>query len=353
MSRVYADANAIRGESWYEYDKIRVEWSSPDRYEIVRRLGGGRYSQVFEGVDTVNNERCVIKVLKPVAGYKIKREVKILRNLAGAPNCIALLDVVRDPSQLYHSLITEYVEAAPWNQLYTSLAEADIRHYTFQLLTALDFIHAHGIIHRDIKPANVMIDHQRRELRIIDWGLAEFYHPSVKYHVSVGSRPYKAPELLVGYKLYDYSLDMWSTGCMFAAMIFRKQHFFRGVDNEDQLLQIVRLLGSERFDAYLDAYRIRYKSRSGYLRGYPARPWTRFVAPDNAHLASPDALDFVDRLLRFDPAERLTAAEAMAHAYFGTVRIDGEGSETEALIDSGFASMSGDDAQPASRGTNG
>jgi casein kinase II subunit alpha len=46
MSRVYADANAIRGESWYEYDKIRVEWSSPDRYEIVRRLGGGRYSQV-------------------------------------------------------------------------------------------------------------------------------------------------------------------------------------------------------------------------------------------------------------------------------------------------------------------
>jgi casein kinase II subunit alpha len=51
------------------------------------------------------------------------------------------------------------------------------------------------------------------------------------------------------------------------AQIFRKQHFFRGVDNEDQLLQIVRLLGSERFDAYLDAYRIRYKSHSGYLRG--------------------------------------------------------------------------------------
>jgi casein kinase II subunit alpha len=56
--------------------------------------------------------------------------------------------------------------------------------------------------------------------------------------------------------------------------------------------------------------------------------------------------------LRFDPAERLTAAEAMAHAYFGTVRIDGEGNETEALIDSGFASMS-DDARPASRGTSG
>jgi casein kinase II subunit alpha len=51
------------------------------------------------------------------------------------------------------------------------------------------------------------------------------------------------------------------------SQIFRKQHFFRGVDNEDQLLQIVRVLGSERFNAYLDAYRIRYKSHSGYLRG--------------------------------------------------------------------------------------
>lgn len=116
MSKVYADANAIRGKSWYEYNKFRIEWSSPDRYEIVRKLGGGKYSevrpqvlsilhrfkslQVFEGIDTVNSDRCVIKVLKPVAGHKIKREIKVLRNLAGAPNCIALLDVVRDRESL-------------------------------------------------------------------------------------------------------------------------------------------------------------------------------------------------------------------------------------------------------------
>ncbi|KAJ7830957.1 kinase-like domain-containing protein [Mycena leptocephala] len=310
MSRVYADANETRAK--------------PDR----PTGGGGKYSEVFEGVDTVNSERCVIKVLKPVAGHKIKREIKVLRNLAGAPNCIALLDVVRDPSRLYHSLITEYVENTDWNQLYTRLTDADIRHYMFQLLTALDFVHSHGIIHRDVKPANVMINHQRRELRLIDWGLAEFYHPGVEYHVRVGSRHYKPPELLVGYKRYDYSLDLWSTGCMFAAMIFRKQHFFRGSDNEDQLLKIMRVLGTDRFDAYL-------KATSSHV---PRTPVARFVTAENQHLASPDALVFVDRLLRFDPRERLTAAEAMAHPYFGTVRV--EGTKPEALSDSGFASMS-------------
>lgn len=60
-------------------------------------VGRGKYSEVFEGVNVSNEEKCVIKVLKPVKKKKIKREIKILQNLAGGPNVIALLDVVRDP----------------------------------------------------------------------------------------------------------------------------------------------------------------------------------------------------------------------------------------------------------------
>jgi len=41
-------------------------------------------------------------------------------------------------------------------------------------------------MHRDVKPHNVMIDHQKRQLRLIDWGLAEFYHPRAEYNVRVG-----------------------------------------------------------------------------------------------------------------------------------------------------------------------
>lgn len=73
-------------------------------------------------------------------------------------------------------------------------------------------------MHRDVKPHNVMIDHQQRKLRLIDWGLAEFYHPHKEYNVRVASRYFKGPELLVDLQDYDYSLDMWSLGCMFAGM---------------------------------------------------------------------------------------------------------------------------------------
>lgn len=61
-----------------------------------------------------------------------------------------------------------------------------------------------------------MIDHEKRKLRLIDWGLAEFYHPGKEYNVRVASRYFKGPELLVDLQDYDYSLDMWSLGCMFA-----------------------------------------------------------------------------------------------------------------------------------------
>ena len=69
--------------------------------DFFSSTGRGKYSEVFEGINVVNYQKCVIKVLKPVKKKKIKREIKILQNLAGGPNIVALLDVVRD-SQVGH-----------------------------------------------------------------------------------------------------------------------------------------------------------------------------------------------------------------------------------------------------------
>ncbi|TRY93561.1 hypothetical protein DNTS_006500, partial [Danionella cerebrum] len=186
--------------------------------------------------------------------------------------------------------------------LYQRLTDFDIRFYLYELLKALDYSHSMGIMHRDVKPHNVMIDHQMRKLRLIDWGLAEFYHPAQEYNVRVASRSYKGPELLVDYQMYDYSLDMWSLGCMLASMIFQKEPFFHGQDNYDQLVRIAKVLGTEELFSYLNK-----QSR---------KRWENFVQPENQHLVSPEALDLLDKLLRYDHQQRLTAQEAMEHPYF-------------------------------------
>lgn len=281
---------------------------------------------MFEGINVVNYQKCVIKVLKPVKKKKIKREIKILQNLSGGPNIIALLDVVRDnqvglPDSFLDqekyidkahadmaveqsktpSLVFEYVNNTDFRSLYPKFTDYDVRYYIYELLKALDFCHSKGIMHRDVKPHNVMIDHEKRKLRLIDWGLAEFYHQGTEYNVRVASRYFKGPELLVDFQEYDYSLDMWSLGAMFASMIFRKEPFFHGNSNSDQLVKIAKVLGTEDLFDYLDRYDIELDPQYDDILGrFPKKSWHSFINAENQRFVSNDAIDFLDKLLRYD-----------------------------------------------------
>ncbi|KAG4414310.1 hypothetical protein IFR04_012556 [Cadophora malorum] len=377
MARVYADVNQQMPRSYWDYDSVNITWGVLENYEVVRKIGRGKYSEVFQGINVINYQECVIKVLKPVKKKKIKREIKILQNLSGGPNIIGLLDVVRDQqvtqssfqyqpqfapkagigksaldgflssddendnSYLMQSktpsLIFEYVNNTDFRSLYPKFVDYDVRYYIFELLKALDFCHSKGIMHRDVKPHNVMIDHEKRKLRLIDWGLAEFYHQGTEYNVRVASRYFKGPELLVDFQEYDYSLDMWSLGAMFASMIFRKEPFFHGNSNSDQLVKIAKVLGTEDLFDYLDKYEIELDAQYDDILGrFPKKNWHSFVNSENTRFVTNEAIDFLDKLLRYDHQERLTAKEAMAHAFFAPVRE----AEQRARIAPGAASAS-------------
>ncbi|VDP33225.1 unnamed protein product [Schistosoma mattheei] len=248
-ARVYADVNLNRPREYWDYESYEVKWGDQDDYQIVRKLGRGKYSEVFEGLNITNNEKCVIKVLKS-----------------------------RTPA-----LIFEHVENRDFKELYHTLTDYDIRYYMFELLRALDACHSMGIMHRDVKPHNVMINHSQR-------------------------------------KMYDYSLDLWSLGCVFASMIFRKEPFFHGHDNYDQLVRIAKVLGTEELFQYLTKYEIVLDPRFNEILGrHTKKRWERFVHAENQHLVSPESLDLLDKLLRYDHAERLTAREAMEHVYFRAI----------------------------------
>jgi len=95
------------------------------------------------------------------------------------------------------------------------------------------------------------------------------------------------------------------------------------------LVRIAKVLGTEELYEYIDKYHIDLDPRFNDILGRHSRKrWERyafslsrlhrfsFVHSENQHLVSPEALDFLDKLLRYDHAERLTAREAMAHPYF-------------------------------------
>lgn len=64
------------------------------------------------------------------------------------------------------SIIFEYVNNTDFKVLYPKFTDFDVRYYIHELLKALDFCHSRGIMHRDVKPHNVMIDHEKRQVRL-------------------------------------------------------------------------------------------------------------------------------------------------------------------------------------------
>ena len=106
---------------------------------------------------------------------------------------------------------------------------------------------------------------------------------------------------------YDYSLDMWSLGCMFAGMLFKKEPFFMGRDNYDQLVKIARVLGTQELIKYLEHYDLTLDSHfDGIMGRYSRKSWRNFITDKNKMLVSDESIEFLDSLLQYDHQKRPT-----------------------------------------------
>lgn len=63
-ARVYSDVNSHKPREYWDYESYVVDWGQQDDYQLVRKLGRGKYSEVFEAINVTNNEKCVVKILK-------------------------------------------------------------------------------------------------------------------------------------------------------------------------------------------------------------------------------------------------------------------------------------------------
>jgi casein kinase II subunit alpha len=168
---------------------------------------------------------------------------------------------------------------------------------------------------------------------LIDLGLADFYVPGQNYNVRVASRHYKSPELLLNMQYYDYGLDLWGVGCILAGLLLRREPFFRGKDNPDQLSKIVAVLGTTDLLLYMRKFNVevtpelqaildRNDQNQNQNQNHEQRQsWLAFQSEELACPAPPrDGLDLLDKLLVYDHQQRLTAQQAMQHPFFDPVR---------------------------------
>ena len=162
---------------------------------------------------------------------------------------------MKDKSTKLYCLIYGSTQAVEMKKITKGISPEDLQHYMYQLLLCLQYTHSKKIMHRDIKTGNIVINKGTKQLNVIDWGLAEYYIKGYEYNIRVGSRYYKAPELLLNYQSYDYAIDMWSVGCIFAGVIFQRDFFFKGEDLSDQLYKVASVLGGHHVIEFLGKYK--------------------------------------------------------------------------------------------------
>ena len=292
------------------------------KYEVNAKIGRGRYSEVYSGIIKNTDNKVVIKILKPVNKNKIKREVVILKYLKDCPNSVHLIDITKGEATDIYCLIYNNISGHELKLFSINITPEDLKLYIYKILQCLNFCHSKKIMHRDIKSGNIVINSITKELNVIDWGLSEYYIENYKYCTRVGTRYYKAPELLLDYKKYDYAIDLWSVGCLFGGLLFQKDFLFKGDDLNDQLIKVVEVFGFQEVENYLNKYKNETKINQKSLnkiKNFTKKEWKSFINSNNKYLVNDEALDLLDKLLKFDQEERINAKDALKHPYFNNL----------------------------------
>ncbi|KAI1800915.1 Pkinase-domain-containing protein [Daldinia bambusicola] len=348
--------DSLRGSSIPQANKLPLE----DRFEVLKEIGDGSFGSVVlarvrtAGASVARRGTVVaIKTMKKTFESFTPclelREVVFLRTLPPHSHLVPALDIFLDPFTKKLHICMEYMEGNLYQLMkardHKCLDNASVKSILFQIMQGLEHIHAHQFFHRDIKPENILVTtsgHQdsvnsfRRysalmtppstppayTVKIADFGLARETHSKLPYTTYVSTRWYRAPEVLLRAGEYSAPVDIWAVGAM-AVEIATLKPLFPGGNEVDQVWRVCEIMGSPGNW---------YNKAGARVGGGDWREGTRLagklgfsfpkMAPHSMDtiLQSPQwpasLSQFVTWCLMWDPKNRPTSTQALAHEYF-------------------------------------
>lgn len=293
-------------------------------YDMITRLGGGSFADVYKAVEKSTGELMAIKVLKKKYNKWEDcldlRECKSLKKLheeslshqKGIEHIIKLHRIIFIKESGTLNLIFEYMEKDLFELMKSrspkKLTENQIRSITYQTLMGLAFMHKYGFFHRDMKPENLLVVGD--VVKIADFGLAREIRSMPPYTEYVSTRYYRAPECILKSTNYNSPVDIWALGCIMAEMYLHPQPLFFGNNEKEVLYRICSILGTPTHSTWPEGIQ---QAKKVDIK-FPSFPGTNLsqVIPQ----ASPDAIDLMYQMLNWDPNKRATANSLLQHPFF-------------------------------------
>ncbi|WP_396205826.1 serine/threonine-protein kinase [Gemmatimonas sp.] len=203
--------------------QTRLQHALAGAFRIERELGGAGMSRVFVATETALERRVVVKVLPPelAAGVNVerfRREIQLAAQLQH-PHIVPLLAAGDDDQLLWFSM--PYIEGESLRGALTRhgrLPPRDVVRILHDVVDALAYAHARGVVHRDIKPDNILTSGMHA--LVTDFGVAKALSAAIPVHggtttgMAIGTPAYMAPEQLAADPAADHRVDLYAVGLL-------------------------------------------------------------------------------------------------------------------------------------------
>lgn len=256
-----------------------------DEYTLSKTLGEGAFGTVRKAIHKATKQERAIKILKKREQdvKKLFLEVNILTKLTH-PNIMDIYEFYEDKANFY--IVSELCKGGELFDKITEkgvFTEAEACPIMLQILSAVCYSHTNNIVHRDIKPENIMLETKNSNpiIKLIDWGGARYYNKKKKMSTIRGTPYYIAPEVIG--EEYDEKCDIWSCGVILYVLLCGYPPF-----NGDTDVEILKNVKTGKFT-------------------FPEEEWS---------VISESAKSLIKRMLTFEPAQRISAMEALTHPWF-------------------------------------
>ncbi|XP_007478223.2 dual specificity protein kinase CLK3 [Monodelphis domestica] len=319
-----------------------------ERYEIVGSLGEGTFGKVVECLDHARGKSQVaLKIIRNVGKYReaARLEINVLKKIKEKDKENKFLCVLMSDWFNFHGHMCIAFELLGKNT-FEFLKENNfqpyplphVRHMAYQLCHALRFLHENQLTHTDLKPENILFVNsdfdtlynenksceeksvKNTSIRVADFGSATFDH---EHHTTiVATRHYRPPEVILELG-WAQPCDVWSIGCILFEY-YRGFTLFQTHENREHLVMMEKILGPIPSHMIHRTRKQKYFYKGGlvwdentsdgrYVKEN-CKPLRSYMLHDS--LEHVQLFDLMRRMLEFDPAQRITLAEALLHPFF-------------------------------------
>ena len=279
------------------------------RYTFKDQINKGGSSIIYTAIDNITKTKVIIKELQSDNNSKFFREINILDLCRTLPNIIKLIDFFEKNGKFY--LVFPFIDTPSTRNILYKFNSTDLILFMKKCLETLQNIHKIGIIHRDIKPSNILVK-SATEINIIDFGISDFYLPFRKFSNKIGTKNFRSPEQIIKIKGFDYKIDIWAIGIIFAEAIFKKFPFIKPEEDDIIIKKIAEIAGKTKFLNFLEKYNI--NENFEFINSLDEmslidKLFETSKIDEKFNLIELKKL--LDGLLEIDPEKRLTAKEAL------------------------------------------